>query len=95
MKVRDSGMPGESLWATFFDPPAILARLGFNSPQAVPTAFSDRPIGVALADPHLAPRPAQLGELRWDAAFRTGIRAARFTVERMPAPIELEPAALE
>ncbi|MBE7502759.1 MAG: class I SAM-dependent methyltransferase [Verrucomicrobiales bacterium] len=34
MKVRDSGMPEEALWATFFDAPAILARLGFTDPQA-------------------------------------------------------------
>jgi SAM-dependent methyltransferase len=34
MKVRDSGMPDESLWATFFDAPAILSRLGFTESQA-------------------------------------------------------------
>ena len=28
MKVRDSGMPEEELWRTFFDPPLILAKLG-------------------------------------------------------------------
>jgi len=31
MKVRDSGMPEEELWRTFFDPPHILAKLGLNS----------------------------------------------------------------
>ncbi len=34
MKVRDSGMPDEKMWATFFDPDRILAKLGFASPQA-------------------------------------------------------------
>jgi SAM-dependent methyltransferase len=34
MKVRESGMPDEQMWATFFDAPAILAQLGFNDPQA-------------------------------------------------------------
>ena len=28
MKIRDSGMPDETLWATFFDPHAILTKLG-------------------------------------------------------------------
>lgn len=30
MKIRDSGMPAESLWATFFEPRAILTRLGLG-----------------------------------------------------------------
>jgi len=30
MKVRDSGMPDEQRWTEFFDPPAILARLGLT-----------------------------------------------------------------
>lgn len=34
MKVRESGMPEEQMWATFFDAPAILAQLGFTDPQA-------------------------------------------------------------
>jgi SAM-dependent methyltransferase len=29
MKARDSGMPEEQMWATFFDAPRILAALGF------------------------------------------------------------------
>jgi len=29
MKVRDSGMPDEQMWQGFFDPPAILSKLGF------------------------------------------------------------------
>jgi hypothetical protein len=28
MKVRDSGMPVEQMWQGFFDPPAILSKLG-------------------------------------------------------------------
>jgi SAM-dependent methyltransferase len=31
MKTRESGMPGESLWATFFQPDEILDRLGLHS----------------------------------------------------------------
>ncbi len=31
MKVRDSGMPDEAMWAGFFDPPAVLARLGLTA----------------------------------------------------------------
>ena len=34
MKVRDSGMPEEALWATFFDPPAILDVLLLDNPRA-------------------------------------------------------------
>lgn len=30
MKIRDSGMPAESLWTTFFDPHAILTKLGLT-----------------------------------------------------------------
>lgn len=30
MRVRDSGMPEEALWETFFDVPLILARLGLD-----------------------------------------------------------------
>ncbi|MGV8838843.1 MAG: class I SAM-dependent methyltransferase [Bauldia sp.] len=30
MKVRESGMPPEDLWITFFDPPEILSRLMFD-----------------------------------------------------------------
>jgi ubiquinone/menaquinone biosynthesis C-methylase UbiE len=30
MKVRESGMPEEALWRTFFDPPAILGQLMFD-----------------------------------------------------------------
>ncbi len=29
MKARDSGMPEEQMWATFFDAPRMLAALGF------------------------------------------------------------------
>lgn len=31
MKTRESGMPSERQWNTFFDPPAVLARLGLTS----------------------------------------------------------------
>lgn len=31
MKTRESGMPEEKAWAAFFDPAAILARLGLDS----------------------------------------------------------------
>lgn len=34
MKVRDSGMPEEAMWAAFFDPPRILAQLGLDDPAA-------------------------------------------------------------
>lgn len=34
MKVRDSGMPDEKMWATFFDAPRILAALDFTDPRA-------------------------------------------------------------
>lgn len=30
MKVRESGMPAEELWQTFFDPSAILLSLGLD-----------------------------------------------------------------
>jgi SAM-dependent methyltransferase len=30
MKIRDSGMPDETLWTTFFDPHAILTTLGLT-----------------------------------------------------------------
>lgn len=30
MKTRESGMPDETMWATFFDPPTVLARLGLT-----------------------------------------------------------------
>ncbi|MEK7415782.1 MAG: class I SAM-dependent methyltransferase [Planctomycetota bacterium] len=30
MKTRDSGMPDEDWWTTFFDPPVILQTLGFD-----------------------------------------------------------------
>ncbi len=30
MKVRDSGMPDELMWAEFFDPPKALATLGLD-----------------------------------------------------------------
>ncbi len=33
MKVRDSGMPDEILWATFFDAPKILSRLDCVDPR--------------------------------------------------------------
>lgn len=33
MKIRDSGMPEEQMWRSFFDPPAILAKLGFAEGQ--------------------------------------------------------------
>ncbi len=29
MKIRDSGMPDQASWETFFDPPAVLAAFGF------------------------------------------------------------------
>lgn len=34
MKVRDSGMPEEQLWATFFDANRILTQLQFDDPAA-------------------------------------------------------------
>ena len=34
MKVRDSGMPDEGLWSTFFNAPTILTRLGFTDRRA-------------------------------------------------------------
>ncbi|MBM4219755.1 MAG: class I SAM-dependent methyltransferase [Gammaproteobacteria bacterium] len=34
MKVRDSGMPKEAMWAAFFDPPRILAQLRLDDPAA-------------------------------------------------------------
>ena len=33
MKVRDSGMPDEEMWATFFDAGRILTKLGFDDPK--------------------------------------------------------------
>ena len=34
MKVRESGMPEEAMWAAFFDAPRILTQLGFDDPGA-------------------------------------------------------------
>ena len=34
MKVRDSGMPAEDMWETFFDPQKILSTLAFDNPLA-------------------------------------------------------------
>ncbi|MCB1126164.1 MAG: class I SAM-dependent methyltransferase [Verrucomicrobiae bacterium] len=34
MKVRDSGMPDENVWAAFFDADRILTRLGLDDPSA-------------------------------------------------------------
>lgn len=34
MKVRDSGMPDEEMWARFFDVDRILTQLGFDDPKA-------------------------------------------------------------
>jgi len=34
MKIRDSGMPDEDMWATFFDADRILTQLGFDDPMA-------------------------------------------------------------
>ncbi len=31
MKARESGMPEEAMWQGFFDPPAILAKMGLTS----------------------------------------------------------------
>lgn len=31
MKTRESGMPEEAVWQVFFDPPAVLAKLGLTS----------------------------------------------------------------
>ncbi len=31
MKTRESGMPGEAMWAGFFDPPLVLAKLGLTT----------------------------------------------------------------
>ena len=31
MKIRESGMPDEPIWATFFDPPNILGNLGLTT----------------------------------------------------------------
>ena len=39
MKVRESGMPDETMWATFFDPEDILTRLGCDDPQDVVVEF--------------------------------------------------------
>ena len=30
MKTRESGMPDESMWDSFFDPPTVLAKLGLT-----------------------------------------------------------------
>jgi len=30
MKARESGMPEETMWQGFFDPPAILAKMGLT-----------------------------------------------------------------
>jgi SAM-dependent methyltransferase len=35
MKGRESGMPAETLWADFFDPPAVLAALGLCEDDTV------------------------------------------------------------
>ncbi|HBJ85958.1 MAG TPA: class I SAM-dependent methyltransferase [Verrucomicrobiales bacterium] len=34
MKVRDSGMPDEEMWATFFDADRIMTQLGFDAPTS-------------------------------------------------------------
>ena len=34
MKIRDSGMPEEATWESFFDPARTLAVLGFDDPNA-------------------------------------------------------------
>jgi ubiquinone/menaquinone biosynthesis C-methylase UbiE len=39
MKVRDSGMPEEQLWATFFDAARILTQLQFDDPAADAVEF--------------------------------------------------------
>lgn len=39
MKVRQSAMPEEALWVTFFDPPRILTRLLCDDPAATVVEF--------------------------------------------------------
>ncbi|MHA1559717.1 MAG: class I SAM-dependent methyltransferase, partial [Alphaproteobacteria bacterium] len=34
MKIRESGMPDEAMWETFFDPASILDKLGMNDRAA-------------------------------------------------------------
>ena len=35
MKTRESGMPDEGMWASFFDPEATLRKLGLTSNAAL------------------------------------------------------------
>jgi SAM-dependent methyltransferase len=39
MKTRESGMPDEAMWDSFFDPPAVLARLGLRPETKVVVEF--------------------------------------------------------
>ena len=39
MKVRDSGMPKEEMWKTFFEPKEIFDNLGLNDPSGVIVDF--------------------------------------------------------
>lgn len=39
MKVRDSGMPQEALWRTYFDPIEIFENLGLDDPEGVVVDF--------------------------------------------------------
>ena len=39
MKTRESGMPDESAWNAFFDPPSILAKLGLDASRRCVVEF--------------------------------------------------------
>ena len=56
MKTRDSGMPDESWWNTFFDPPAILRSLGLdrvNGPVIdVGCGYGTFTLAIARTTPH-------------------------------------------
>lgn len=48
MKIRDSGMPDEILWASFYDAEIILTALGFDDPSANPTFATGEDFGCMM-----------------------------------------------
>jgi SAM-dependent methyltransferase len=85
MKIRDSGMPDEQMWETFFDAVLILRRLGFSANSGDVADFGCGYGTFSIPAAHLTQGTVYAFDIDPEMIAATGAKARRLSLSNVAA----------
>lgn len=85
MKIRDSGMPDEQIWESFFDACLILRRLGFSPNSGDVADFGCGYGTFSIPAAHLTQGTVHAFDIDPEMIAATGLRARRLSLSNVAA----------